>query len=245
MAEDDDKTSKMSENDSIIKAMMKRWNLSNDAEKNNRVRFLEAKKFAMGGEHQWDAGIYELRGEDNMPRDSYNQIPQFVHQITNDGRLNETETKFIPADDTDESKETAGKREDIARKIQSDPQAQVAYDSALENCVEGGWGYWRYITEYESQDTFDQCIRLVWVPNPLVIYDDPNCLRADRLDRQYLFQTSDIPKDEFKKLYPDKDYDSDTLITMGDSCSDWMSDDYVRIAEYWSSEDVISKLYRN
>lgn len=231
--------------DGIIKAMMKRWNLSNSAESHNRKRFLEAKKFALGGEFQWDPKIYELRGEDNMPRDTYNQIPQFTHQITNDGRLNETETKFIPADDTDQSKETAEKREDIARKIQADPQAQVAYDTALENCVEGGWGYWRYITEYENDKSFDQVIRVVWMPNPLVVYDDPNCIRADRLDRQFLFQTSDIPKAEFDKSYPNKDYDSSTLVTMGDSSSDWMSSDYVRIAEYWSVDEVTTKLYRN
>jgi len=227
----------------MIKAMMERWNLSNGAESDNRKKFVYAKKFALGGEHQWDTAILDQYKTDNKPHDTYNQIPQFTHQITNDGRLNETETKFIPGND--DMKETAEKREDLARNIQADPQAQIAYDTALENCVEGGWGYWRYITEYENKKSFDQVIKIVWIPNPLVIYDDPNCIRPDRLDRQFLIQTSDIPKSEFKKKYPGKEYDCRTLTSTGDSSAEWMGDDYVRIAEYWEVEETITKLYRN
>lgn len=227
----------------MIRAMMKRWNLSNAAEADNRKKFVYAKKFALGGEHQWDDAILAQFKTDNKPHDTYNQIPQFTHQITNDGRLNETETKFIPGND--DFKETAEKREDLARNIQSDPQAQIAYDTALENCVEGGWGYWRYITEYENKKTFDQVIKIVWIPNPLVIYDDPNCIRPDCLDRQYLFQTADIPKAEFDRKYPNRNYDSATLISMGDSSPEWMGSDYVRIAEYWEVEETITHLYRN
>jgi Phage P22-like portal protein len=227
----------------MIKAMMERWNLSNAAEGENRKKFVYAKKFALGGVYQWDDAILNQYKTDNKPHDTYNQIPQFTHQITNDGRLNETETKFIPGND--DMKETAEKREDLARNIQADPQAQIAYDTALENCVEGGWGYWRYITEYENKNSFDQVIKIVWIPNPLVIYDDPNCIRPDRLDRQFLFQTSDMPKSEFKKKYPDKESDCRTLTSTGDSSSEWMGDDYVRIAEYWEVEETITKLYRN
>jgi len=231
--------------DPVIRKAMKQWKLSADAEMENRKRFIFAKKFALGGEYQWDPEIYSLRGLDNLPRDSYNQIPQFTHQVTNDGRMNDTETKFVPGDDADE--ETAEKREDLARNIQSGPEAAVAYETALENSTEGGWGYWRYITEYENSTSFNQIIKLRWVPNPLTVYDDPNTFEQNRLDRLFLFEVADMPIDDFNSEYrKDKPkYGSSDLESIGDSQADWASDETIRVAEYWSVEKEFSTLYRN
>lgn len=227
--------------DPIINKMLKRFDLSLQAESDNRKRFLLAKKFALGGEYQWDPEIYDLRGTDNLPRDSYNQIPQFTHQVTNDARMNSTQTRFIPAKDADI--ETAEIREDLARNIQSGSDADVAYDTAIENTVEGGWGYWRYLTEYENDDTFDQIIKLGWVPNPLVIYDDPNTIRQDRLDREYLIQVCDEPIDAFNSAYG-RDYAKTELNGIGDKAPEWKTSETVRVAEYWSVEKKKTKLYR-
>ena len=226
----------------VIAKMLKRFDLSAEAWKDNRKRFLEAKKFALGGEYQWDPAIYELRGNNNMPRDSYNQIPQFTHQVTNDARMNSTQTKFVPGEDADE--EAAEVREDLARNIQSGAEADVAYDTAIENSVEGGYAYWRYITSYENDKTFDQIIKLRSIPNPLVIYDDPNAIENGLLDREFLLEVSDVPTDDFNNEY-DREYGQDELRSVGDSSPSWMGQDYVRVAEYWSVDKEKSMLYRD
>lgn len=223
--------------------MLERFEIAEEAERGNRKGFVEAQDFYLGGDNQWDAAVLKLRVQDNRPRESYNQIPQFVHQITNDARMNSTQTRFIPGDDAE--KETAEVREDLARNIQSGAEADIAYDTALENAVIGGWGYWRYLTQYENDETFDQIIKLDWIPNPLVIYDDPNTQRADRLDRKWLIHTTDIPSKDYNDQYPDFKYDSLELTSLGNQFPDWASQDMVRVAEYWEVEETTTKLYRN
>ncbi len=224
--------------------MLKRFKIADDASSENRKKFLKAQKFALGGEYQWDDKMYDLRKTDNRPRDSYNRCPQFIKQVTNDARMNQTEIRFVPNEDSD--KETAEIREDLAREIQSGPEAAIAYETALENAVEGGWGYFRFLTDYANNESFDQIIKLDWVPNPLVIYDDPNTQRFDCLDRNWLIHVADVPMTDLNGQY-DLDYDDTTLISIGSSAPEWceIGKELVRIAEYWEVVESKSYIYRN
>lgn len=219
--------------DPVISTMLKRFKLSDEADAENRKKFLKAQKFSLGGEHQWDKEIYNMRGTDNRPRESYNRCPQFTKQVTNDARMNQTEIRFIPNEDSD--KELAEIREDLAREIQSGPEAAIAYETALETSVDGGWGYFRFLTDYASKDSMDQIIKLDWIPNPLVVYDDPNAQRFDFLDRKWLIHVADMLVDDFNEQY-DRDYDTVKLESIGSSMPDWYmgAEGLIRVAEYWT-----------
>lgn len=225
----------------VIRKMLERFRLSADAEADNRKRGLEALKFRRGGEYQWDDRMLGLRREDNRPSDSYNQIPQFVHQVTNDMRLNMSQIKFLPGEDGDQ--EVAEVYEDLARSIQSTSEAEVAYDTAADSQVTIGWGYYRFLTEYESEKTFDQVIKIGWVPNTFTVYDDPLTYLQDRSDRKYLIQVMDQNVDDFNHEN-DKEYDSSTLESIGDHAPEWAGEKTVRVAEYWTVEEETSLLYR-
>lgn len=241
--------------DPVIKRMLSNFKLSSDAENENRKKGLEALKFRKGGKDQWDDTLYNLRTTTNRPAESYNQIPQFVHQVTNDMRLNMPQTKFVPG--TDGSKEVAEAREDLARNIQSSSEGEVAYDNACDSQVTIGWGYWRVITEYKDNKSFDQVIKIRWVPNTFKVYDDPNTMLQDYSDRKYLIEIEDMQKDDFNGQYKGKeryqadglnerdDYDSFDLDGIGSAQPSWATKDTVRIAEYWEVTNKRSHLYRN
>lgn len=222
--------------------MLDNFKLSEDADKENRKNGLEALKFRRGGKDQWEDKVYTLFGEQNKPRESYNQIPQFLHRITNDMRVNMPQTRFSSGTNGQEA--VAEIYEDLARAIQHTSEAEVAYDIAADSQVTIGWGYWRYITEYENDFSFDQIIKIVAIPNAFTIYDDPNCLNQDFSDRKFLIQVCDVPLADFNTEYG-KDYDANDLKSIGDSTPDWATDTTVRVAEYWEVRHEKKKLYRD
>lgn len=222
--------------------MLDNFKLSEDADKENRKNGLEALKFRRGGKDQWEDKVYTLFGEQNKPRESYNQIPQFLHRITNDMRVNMPQTRFSSGTNGQEA--VAEIYEDLARAIQHTSEAEVAYDIAADSQVTIGWGYWRYITEYENDFSFDQIIKIVAIPNAFTIYDDPNCLNQDFSDRKFLIQVCDVPLADFNTEYG-KDYDANDLKSIGDSTPEWATDTTVRVAEYWEIRHEKKKLYRD
>lgn len=230
---------------STVRDMLKDFDLSSEADSTNRRNGLDAISFYRGGRAQWDENLWKFRTNDNRPTESYNQIPKFIRQITNDIRQNKTQTRFIA--NTDGSKPVAEKMEDLARAIQSTSEAEVAYDNAAFNQVVNGWGYWRVLTDYENANTFDQVIKIKWVPNPFKIYDDPFVGLQDFSDRSFLIEVEDMKLSDFNEGRDDEEkYDSLDLQSIGDCAPEWASsDNSVRVAEYWKVRNVKSKLYKN
>jgi len=109
----------------VVKRMLDNFKISAEAEADNRKRGLECISFYRGGKAQWDEGIYTLRNK-KRPNESYNQIPKFIRQITNVMRMNKAQTRVVA--NTDGDVEVAEKMEDLLRSIQSECQADVAYD---------------------------------------------------------------------------------------------------------------------
>ncbi|MFA7238985.1 MAG: portal protein [Sulfuricellaceae bacterium] len=226
----------------VIRRMMANFKLSEDASSENRRNGLDAMKFRRGGKDQWDTSVYTMFGEQNKPRESYNQIPQFVHQVTNEMRINMPQTRFAPG--TNGSEKVAEVYEDLARAIQSTSEAEVAYDIAADSQVTIGWGYWRYLTKYENDMSFDQIIVISAVPNAFMIYDDPGTREQDKSDRRWLIEVSDIPLSEFNTDYK-KDLSLTDLESIGDSSPKWATNNSIRVAEYWEVEHQKKILYRD
>lgn len=234
----------------VVERALKRWQFSSEYESDNREQQLFALKFSAGGKDQWSETQWDLRGNNNQPRESYNQCDQFINKVCNNARMNMPQTRFIPENDA--SKEVAEAREDLARSLQAEIQAQIAYDTALESAVRLGEGYWRYIAVYEHEDSFDQKIEIMWCPNRFAIYDDPTCLRQDRLDRKFLFHVMDQDINDFN-AENDRDYGAEQFQSIGDhlpnktAWGEWnekTKTGTVRIAEYWEVKTTKTKLYR-
>jgi len=192
---------------------------------------------------QWPADVLQTRGAvqgqtiNARPCLTINKLPQHVHQVTNEQRMNRPGVKVIPADDAAQA-DVAEVYNGVIRHIEYISDADVAYDTACENQVSYGEGYIRLLTEYCSDDSFDQDIKIGRIRNSFSVYMDPLIQDPTGADARYCFITEDLTKKEYERLYPDAAPIS-TLMSLGvgdQSISNWLDEDTVRIAEYFYYE---------
>lgn len=211
-----------------------------DRENKNRNNWIDDVRFARLGE-QWPEQIRRQRELDKRPCLTINRLPAFIRQVTNEARQNSPSIKFHPVGDGADQA-TAKVLDGLVRNIEYSSNADVAYDNALENAVTGGFGYFRIVTEYASDDTFDQDILIEPIKNPLTVYANDVAQSSDSADWDECFVTELVPKDEFEKRWP-KAETSSIEADSHDSRS-WFTDDFVRVAEWWLREDVPATLVR-
>jgi hypothetical protein len=166
-----------------------------------------------------------------------NKLPQHVHQVTNEQRMNRPGIKVIPADDKADV-DMADVFNGVIRHIEYISDADVAYDTACENQVSYGEGYIRLLTEYCDENTFDQDIKIGRIRNSFSVYMDPMIQDPTGADARWCFVTEDLTKAEYERMYPDAAPIS-TLMSLGvgdQSIAQWIGENTVRIAEYFYIE---------
>lgn len=121
----------------------------------------------------------------------------------------------------------------LIREIQYQSSASHAYATAAEHQTSCGIGHFRILTQYVSDDAFDQEIRIEPINRPLSVYWDPAATKIDRSDAQWCIVTDVVPRETFKEQYPDAaEVDVEEFDERPDGLF-WSSSDTVRIAEYW------------
>ena len=192
---------------------------------------------------QWPADVLQTRGAvqgqtiNARPCLTINKLPQHVHQVTNEQRMNRPGIKVIPADDKADV-DVADVFNGVIRHIEYISDADVAYDTACENQVSYGEGYIRLLTEYCDEDTFDQDIKIGRIRNSFSVYMDPMIQDPTGADARWCFVTEDLTKAEYERMYPDAAPIS-TLMSLGvgdQSIAQWIGENTVRIAEYFYIE---------
>jgi hypothetical protein len=224
--------SKTDEN--LIADARKAYERALEAERVNRENWISDVRFARLGE-QWPENIRHQREQEGRPCLTINRLPAFIRQVTNDARQNSPAIKFHPVGDGADQA-TALILDGVVRNIEYTSHADVAYDNALDNAVTGGFGYFRISTDYASDDTFDQDIKIEAIKNPLTVYGDPMDMGSDSSDWNECFVTELWDKAAFEKRWPDAetvDFDADSHDT-----ANWFSDDKIRVAEWWTREEV-------
>lgn len=217
----------------VLARAQKRYDRSAQAEGDNRRAALEDRKF-VGGE-QWPPDVKAARNADKRPCLTVNKLPTFVHQVTNDLRQNRPETSVSPVGEQSDVR-VAQIFRGLLRQIERSSSADVAYDTAVENAVISGWGYWRYVTEYERPDTFQQRIVIKRVRNPFTVYLGPH-QEADGSDCKHGFVSEMMARDDFEETYPDADPMPWTAAGVGDRLKAWLTKDEIRVTEYFELEE--------
>ena len=200
-----DLTSESNALDPIVKEAHDRFQRCMEWESDWRAQFLHDVKFANGDSKngwQWPDNIRNSRQNINRPCLTMNLIKAHNRMISNDARKNKSEVKFFGMGNGSTS-EMAGVYQDLYRWVSMQSQAQAALTQAREFQIDGGIGYVRLITEYDSDDSFDVSPRIMPVDDPLAIVMDRDSQRLDRLDSRYAMVFDDVADDEFKDAYPD------------------------------------------
>ena len=213
-----------------------RYEAADEYWNDDRRAALDDIRFRAG--EQWPIEIVTQRQKDKRPCLTVDKLNQYVRQIVNDGRQNRPSIKVRPVD-SNADVATAEVFQGLIKHIEENSGADAAYDCALDSAATSGAGYFRVLTEYARNDTFDQEIRIRRIRNPLSVMIDPMAQEADGSDMKYAFISDLIPKDEFETLYPGK-IPSD--FEVNDEYRAWFGE-MVRVCEYWCVEEEERTLY--
>ena len=218
--------------------------LANDADTMNRQEALEDLKF--GGGDQWPVELQNSRNLESRPVITVNKVDNYCRQVCNQQRQQRPRIK-VHAMNTHDDMVDAQTIQGIVRHIENNSNADHAYDNAFEYAVRMGWGYFRVRTDYVSEDSFEQEIFIDPIDNPFTVYFDPNSVAPDGSDADRCLITTMMPKKEFSKLYPDASVDGGTSFTQrgtGDSQSEWITKEDIRLAEYFYTVREKATLYQ-
>ena len=208
--------------------------LCNDSDSNNRAEALDDVRFAAGD--QWPVDVQNSRVLEARPCLTINKVDAYIRQICNQQRQQRPRIKVHGMNNESDAK-VAEILTGICRHIENQSDADDAYDHAFEYAVKMGWGYWRITTDYVREDSFDQEIYIKPVENPFTVYFDPNSVLPDGSDAERVLITTVISKNVFKTMYPDAEVDQGfSSRGTGDTESEWVTKEDIRIAEYFYTE---------
>jgi hypothetical protein len=212
-----------------------------EAESKNRTAWVEDMRFAMLSD-QWPEAVKRQREQDHRPCLTINRLPAFIRQVTNDARMNKPSIVCHPAGDG-ATKHTALILNGLIRNIEYSSNADIAYDTAMEHAVGGGFGYLRITTQYANDDAFDQDLVIERVANPLSIYGDRHSTAADSSDWMDAFVTENYTEADFKKKWPGAASMDFKEAEKNERQAQWLKKDAVRVAEWWKREEVPSRIF--
>ena len=239
-------------NSDRLSTMRTRLDMAISSYSESREDELDDLRFMAGSpdnQWQWPADVLATRGSvqgqtiNARPCLTINKLPQHVRQGTNEQRQNRPSGKVIPADDKGDI-EVAEIFDGMVRHIEYMSDADVAYDTACDNQVTYGEGYLRVLTDYCSDDSFDQDILIGRIRNSFSVYMDPTIQDPCGSDAKWCFITEDITKAEYAHQFPDA-IPVSSLMSQGvgdQSIGQWLGDNTVRIAEYFYYETEPKKL---
>jgi hypothetical protein len=221
----------------VVATARKRFEAALAAETDNRKSYADDVNFSCTDD-QWPDEVKRLRGQDR-PMLTINRLNGVIKQIVGDYRQNKIAIKVLPASG-EASEEVADILAGLVRNIEQQSNADVARTSALDCAARGGFGYYRVMTEYEGEDSFDQNIVVRPIHNPLTVYFDPSARLITREDARWCFVTEMVKREDFEAMYPDaepQDFNSGDAET-----NNWNTADEVRVAEYFEKVKYTARL---
>lgn len=215
-------------------AAVKRYEQAIKDESQWRISYLESMKFVDGD--QWPDDVLQARK--NRPSLVINASRKFAESVVNNERMGTPSILAVPHGDT--TNEDARLRNIILSHIEQVSDSKNVFDTALDCQVKGGRGAFRILSRYVNDESFDQDLVLVAIPDPLSVVCDAASTDLLYRDARYLFLTTMIDADEFKHLYPDaKKIDwSNTQLFVNNAFFN-QKDKLVRVVEYYFKERSI------
>lgn len=207
-----------------------------------RGRFKDDMRFLYAdpdNQEQWDASVRSQRQLAGQPMVTINKTHTHWLHVVNQAKENKPQITVMPTGDQS-TYESAQIFEQIVRRIEYISDAQTAYDIASQFQVGGGVGYWRLVTEYADDDSFDQEIFIRQVPDPLAVYMDPNIKTQEGSDARFAFIFDDMPRHDAERKYGKL---AAKQTTIGELAENWTRKDTVRIAEYYERNESKEWLY--
>jgi hypothetical protein len=225
--------------DALLKEVREFVEHAISADSDNRDNARADLRFEAGD--QWPEQIKAQRAREGRPCLTFNRLPTYKRQVTNDQRQNKRAIKVHPVSDGACEKKAAI-LQGVIRHIEYDSNADVARATAVNSAASIGWGFWRLTTEYESPMSFNQVIRFKRERDALKVYFDPNSVEADGSDAKRCAIVWDMAKADFDRAYPNVEVQTGS--TAGFEVQPgWMDSRYVRMVEFYYFEQTRKTIY--
>lgn len=237
----------MSTKDDILAQMRRRGDTAIAVYSTTRTSELDDLMFAHGSPDnlwQWPTDIVNMRSGkgtggpvEARPMLTINKLPQHIKAITNTIKKNRPSAKTIPVGD-DGNVEVSDIITSLFRYIEYTSNAEVAYDTACESQVTVGEGYWRIVTEYCDNESFEQDIRIKRIEDCFSVYFDPLAQDPVGSDAEWVIITEVMSREDYKRTYP-KAQETSGLISLGvgdQNGLQWFTEKTVTVAEYFYKE---------
>lgn len=223
----------------FLRLAHKRWQLASEAAAKWRSDAIDDLEFRAG--KQWPDDIKSSRNIDGRPCLTLNRLPQFIRQVTNEQRQQRPAIQVNPVGDGADT-DTAEVLQGIIRHIDNISDAEVAEDTAFDQMVTTGLGYFRIITDLIDEENNVQEILIRPIKNQFTVYIDPASELWDETDARYKFIVEDIPMVEYIERYKETALAREASLveftSIGDAAPEWATRETVRIAEYFYIDET-------
>lgn len=221
----------MPKNKELLQEIKDNFTYAKEAWKDIRDEAKKDMRYVAGD--PWEPAERAKREDPNSRRPclTFDELTQYVNQLINQVRQNPIAVKVSPKGNGATDK-TAEMRQGIIRGIEYKSKAQAAYTNAFENAAQRSYGFFAISTDYVSEKSFDQEIKVRRIPNPDSVLIDPDCKEADCSDMSFAYILDNIPRTKFEDKYPNADIKSFTD-EMELELPDWIQKETIQIAEYW------------
>jgi len=232
------------ETEKRIQRAQKQFKQFMDWEGKFRDSFEQDVRFANGDSDnrwQWEAAMLTGRDADGAPSMTINMTLIHCLLIQNEIKKNPPAITVRPTGmgATSDSAEIYG---GLIREISRASDATNIYIKASESLVQGGVGYWRVLTEYEDEESFNQVIRIRSVRSPMGVAMDPDAKEPSGADANWAMIFEDVKNDILEEEYKkDKDQVGAGNVITGESNS-WITVDHTRVAEWYEREKFQDQL---
>lgn len=191
--------------------------------------------------YQWDGDLRRTRELDQRPCLTVNKVRQHNLAIINEAKQNKPGIKIMPAGNG-ATVDSAQAWMSLIRRIEYQSNAQALYSNAMKFAVDAGLGFIRVVTRYVDDKSFDQDVFFEGIPNPLLVYLDPEAKEPDKSDARYGFIFEDMNHKEAKKKYPQyANLFTGAPLAFGNT--PWLNQDNVRVCEYYRLVEKEFTLY--
>lgn len=232
----------------ILNEARKRWDEAYEADRENRDRALADAKFeADTGDGKviddgvWPRGVKAKREAEGRICLTINKSRTITRQVANELRLQPPAINVSPSEDGDI--QIAAVIEGLIRSIEQRSKAKRIYAKAGEDAARGNMGFWRVVKAYVAPDSFDQELLIKPILNPMSVVFDPAAQDATCRDARFCFVYDDMPRDEFERQYKGKATVEFYASGTSDQDSQWISENTIRVAEYWCVKEEEKDLY--
>lgn len=230
-------------NKDIVDRAQKRFDRAMEWESTWRQFFKDDMRFVLAdsdNQEQWPATVRAERSLSGQPMVTINKTHTHWLHVVNQGKENKPQISVSPTGDQ-ATYESAQIMEQIVRRIEYISDAQTAYDKASEFQVGGGMGYWRIVTDYQDDESFDQEIFIRQVRDPLSVVLDCDIKTVEGSDAKWGIVFDDMPREDADRKYGKKINGGSDSMSSG--AQGWYRSDMVRIAEYYERGETKEWLY--